>query len=188
MKILYILLSLAALSLPAVACDDDASTNNGNDFDPVEICDTICRKKVACGTDALDSCKVGCEALFPWKLESYGTIQASCYESHTCTELEAMNPSCRRLAAESCDTNLDDLRVTMCGKDFECLGLTADQAQIDACVAQYEADGDFQASFECYTPAAISGYSTCVAEVTCGNQEADMDACGVVHLGWILYK
>jgi len=183
MKNLFVLIVIAALSFTAIACDDSSSNNNGNNINPVVFCDNVCSKDLECDdTTNLTSCKSECEAMIPLMLETFGNALENCYDSHSCTEMETMDPGCAELATAGCDTNVEILISTMCAKEFECQGVTPTTQQIDECATDMATSGDWE-MMKCFTQAAISGYTTCLGDVACATQEADMDACAAEHLG-----
>ncbi|PKN44941.1 MAG: hypothetical protein CVU59_10410 [Deltaproteobacteria bacterium HGW-Deltaproteobacteria-17] len=174
------------MAFTTVACDDSSSNNNannGNNINPVEFCDNVCSKDLECDdTTDLAECKTSCEGMIPLMLETFGTALETCYDSHTCTEMETMDPGCAELATAGCDTNVEILVSTMCVKEFECQEITPTQQQIDECTTDMTTSGDWQ-MMKCFTQSAISGYTTCIGDVVCESMDADMDACGAEHLG-----
>jgi len=181
MKTLSMLFVLAALSFTAIACDDDSSNNGNNNSG--DFCEQVCAKDFECDPEMDEQeCVAECGGMAPLMLSSFLNGIADCYDSHTCEEMESMEPSCSELAAATCNTNVEDMTAAMCEKEYECGGITPTVDQINECVEAMQDSGDFMI-FACYQSSAINGYTSCIEDVTCETKDADMEACAEEHLG-----
>jgi len=158
---LSILMSILALSLLVIACDDDG----GGGINAEQWCADTCQKTVECALGpTLAECTAECEEMAANMLEGYLDAYKTCLLDAECAELTADALMCTEGSEALCTTDTAEYNRAACLKILECDGNTdPTEDEITQCISRQHGDGDM---IKCFKPSRVQETIDCIEAAT----------------------